>query len=391
MAPVFEITSLDPTSKMLVVRIDGVDLCLVNALRRVIIASLPNVGFRFDASYHGPDQAIRIEQNDSPLHNEYMMHRISMVPLHLTLKEIEEWDPDRYEFLIDKKASDKDAATEVTTKDIRVLEKSTGKDQSALRDRMFPPCPITKDHIILTKLRDGGGKAFRCRMSAEVNTASTNASFGMVSMCTFANVVDHNAAEKARKQIRESEDEPAEIERRLKQFETLEVQRKYATNKYKEACLFDFKLHSECAVSAPEILGKGVRVLIDSLKALLEDEEIETQQLSERLFVVTMHGVSHTEGNVIQALLFNHLVRGDEIPFEDARPSSRLREYGLSYIGYTVPHPLEGRVLLKFTGKNIESLERARSFFQDGVAHVASYIEAAISEEWIKTYANYKK
>lgn len=392
MPTVFEITSLDNDSKSLTVRVSGVDVSLVNAIRRVVLADLPNVGFRFDATYHGPEQSIDIKQNDTPLHNEFMMHRLSLIPIHLSLKEIEAWDPNRYEFVIDKESTEDDHHVEVTTKDIRVIDKSTSQEQKSLRDRLFPPCPITKNHIILTKLKEGKGNAFRCTMRAGVDTASTNASFGMVSMCTFGNVVDEKAAQKARKQIRENnaEEDKEEIEKQIRQFDTLEVRRKYVVNKFKEACLFDFKIESECAVKANEIMSKAVEILLTNIRALLL-EDFEAEQLSEKLFAITMRNATHTEGNVLQALLFNHLIRGDDIPFEGKAPPARLRDFQLTYIGYTVPHPLDNRVLLKFTGKGIQTLEDARAFFQDGVSHVANYIDAVISEEWIKTYANYNK
>lgn len=392
MPSVFEITSLENHSKSLTVRLSGVDVCLVNAIRRVVLADLPNVGFRFDAAYHGPDQSISIQQNDTPLHNEFMMHRLSLIPIHLSLKEIEAWDPDRYEFVIEKESTEDEHHVEVTTKDIRVIDTATSQEQKSLRDRLFPACPITKNHIILTKLKEGKGNAFRCTMRAAVNTPSTNASFGMVSMCTFGNVVDEKAAEKARKQIRENNasEEKEEIERRVRQFDTLEVQRKYVVNKFKEACLFDFKIESECAVKANEIMSKAIEILLIKIRALLA-EDFEAAQLSEKLFAITIRDATHTEGNVLQALLFNHLIRGDDVPFEGKAPPARLRDFQLTYIGYTVPHPLDNRVVLKFTGKGIHTLEEARTFFQDGVTHVANYIDAVISEEWIKTYANYKK
>ena len=392
MSSVFEISSLDQSTKALTIRVSGVDVCLVNALRRIVLSKLPNVGFRFNASFHGPDQSIRIEQNDSPLHNEYMMHRISLIPIHLSMKEIEEWDPQRYEFVINKENKLRTPHHEVTTKDIRVIDKAIGKEQELLHERMFPPCHITKDHILLTKLSDEKGSAFRCKIRGEVDTASTNASFGMVSLCTFAYVVDEKAAEKARDKIRESSsgEDKEEIEKRLRQFETLEVYRKYTVNKYKEPCLFDFKIHSECAISATEILSKGIELLMRCISELIEHEP-EAHQISEKLFAIIMTDVTHTEGSVLQAILFNHLVRGDNPPFESAQVPKQLRDYGLTYIGYTNPHPLENKVVVKFTGKHIQTLEHARSFFQDGVRHVVNYIDAAISEEWIKTYANYKK
>ena len=51
---------------------------LANALRRIIISEFQTVGFR----YHESSTDIKILTNNTKFHNEYIAHRISMIPLH---------------------------------------------------------------------------------------------------------------------------------------------------------------------------------------------------------------------------------------------------------------------------------------------------------------------
>ena len=68
-----------------------------------------------------------------------------------------------------------------------------------------------------------------------------------------------------------------------------------------------------------------------------------------------------------------------------------LLDHKLKYIGYNVPHPLETRMIVKFTGRDIDDVGVARRVIAAGVRHVATVVRRDVEAEWIKTYAMYKK
>jgi DNA-directed RNA polymerase subunit L len=63
----------------------GLDKSIVNAIRRTLISSIPSVAFRIDDN---TKRDIIIRSNNTSLHNEYLIHRISLIPLYI--------NPDNY-------------------------------------------------------------------------------------------------------------------------------------------------------------------------------------------------------------------------------------------------------------------------------------------------------
>ena len=57
----------------------GLNKSIVNSLRRTLLSSIPSVGFRTEMKKCD----IKIVKNTSPLHNEYILHRIAMIPLYI--------------------------------------------------------------------------------------------------------------------------------------------------------------------------------------------------------------------------------------------------------------------------------------------------------------------
>ena len=51
-----------------------------NAIRRIMLSQVKTVGFRTEP-YNESD--IKVLENDTPLHNQFAMHRIAMIPLNV--------------------------------------------------------------------------------------------------------------------------------------------------------------------------------------------------------------------------------------------------------------------------------------------------------------------
>mgnify|MGYP001430990411 CR=1 FL=1 len=63
----------------------GLDKSYINAIRRTCISSIPSIAFRVDDN---TDRDIIIRSNNTSLHNEYLIQRISLIPLYI--------DPNNY-------------------------------------------------------------------------------------------------------------------------------------------------------------------------------------------------------------------------------------------------------------------------------------------------------
>ena len=72
--------------------IKNIDVSILNSIRRTILSKIPCLGFYFNADDHFVNHDITIYKNESPLHNEIIAHRISMIPIYATYNDILNWD-----------------------------------------------------------------------------------------------------------------------------------------------------------------------------------------------------------------------------------------------------------------------------------------------------------
>ena len=67
--------------RLLTFDIKGLSISVVNALRRTILTNIPNIGFSYE-----PEKTITIIKNTTGLNDEFIAHRISLIPVM-----IKEW------------------------------------------------------------------------------------------------------------------------------------------------------------------------------------------------------------------------------------------------------------------------------------------------------------
>lgn len=353
MAGSFKVIKMSKSSAQFV--IEDIDLAVVNAVRRIILAEVPNVGFAFDPNEE--ENGITIHANTCALHNEFLSHRLSLIPLCFDEEEVETFEPGKYRFVLRKKNTGQDAMP-VTSNDFEIYDEDNVRYESKLKNKVFPADPITKDHILITKLKPNlydaaKGEEIDIECVATVNIAKEHARWSPVSKCTFFNVVDEKAAKEAEKYVPEGE---------LNRFMTLERQRFFKKNKYDEPCAFEFHIDSECRLSPSYLFQKALSILRNQVEDFAK--KIDTYD------VVTMNGMhtisvtnySHTLCNVIQSLIYNR-------NFRDKKPADNT----LEFIGYHQSHPLDNKMLLKIKFKEVGA--SLQEFIRDECAAITSYIE----------------
>ena len=131
---------------------EDVDCSLLNAIRRIIIGEVPTLAFRTE---YGRESDIKILKNTSALHNEFLGHRLSLLPIHYDYTKFDDFTPDKYLFVL-KKQNTTNRTMDITTEHIEV--KDISKDPPTImsdtfRESLFPRDPITKDFILINKLK----------------------------------------------------------------------------------------------------------------------------------------------------------------------------------------------------------------------------------------------
>ena len=331
--------------QMLQFEISDIDVSHVNAIRRVILAEIPTIAIAYDP-YKPKESDIQFVKNNSVLHNEFVGHRLSIVPLYFKAEEIDAYDPDQYKFVIHKKNTTTESI-DVTTDDIR-YENNYGTAKPI--SEIFPRDPLTKDPIIISKLKPNimnpsNGEELHIVFSARKDIAKKHARWCAVSTCVYENTMDEERVKLARENITDS--------KLLNAFDSIEKYRIFKTNKYGEPNSFKFTIVSECALTPKEILLNSVKVIRAKLAALVSEEGKYEVQKQNDLYIITVHEEDHTLGNLVQSYIYNKYVR----------ESSEIE-----YVGYYQPHPLESDIIFKLKPTPEKDGAFAFDKFSKGVA-----------------------
>lgn len=326
--------------------IHNVDLAIVNGLRRVILTDIPMVGFRGEG-----EPTVLIHKNNGPLHNEFMTHRIGMIPICLTEEEVDAFYENKYHFTLDITNTDSKMLN-VTTRDLTGIVRerdATEADMGSKEDaadadadadapdkfverkatqeemrRWFPPNTVTKEPILITRLRPGESLSFEAWPVK--STAREHAAFSPVSLCTHSYMVDEVAvAENAITNV-------------------LQKERTYVKNKHGDPIAFKFDLECETHLSPKYIFTRAMDVLMERIDRIVHELSNEPSEIVRRGwcdkvpgYEFTVEKEDDTVGHLLQSTMFDAHVRKEE----------PMSGHTLTYCGYICPHPLDLKMVFR--------------------------------------------
>ena len=310
----FEKYSYDEKAEKHSFDINNVDLSIINGIRRTILTDIPVVGFIGEE-----DTTIEILFNNGPLHNEFLIHRIGLIPLNLSEEETENYTDNDLEFELNIINTDNNIKN-IYTNEIIGTRKGIELNKKEL-SVIFKENNITKSHILITRLRTDEQLHFKSK--AVKRTARLNASFSPVSLCNFYYNQDETKI--------------------TKDTTILDRERLYKHNKYNDPTSIRFEI--ECIVLNPKyLITKAINIIIDKLnnlrELLLTDKlKIEKFQTLENTFDIFIDEEEDTLGNIIQSLLHNKYIRENK----------KFNDITCKYIGYLCPHPLKYLLVIRIT------------------------------------------
>lgn len=176
--------------------ISDANVSLANCIRRTILADIPIVVMR--TSPYERNQC-KIIANTSRFHNEIALHRLSCIPVYMSIE-----DAAKYELIVEVQ-NDTNEAISVTTEHFMVRNLVSKEFLSREEtQKIFPPTRLDEEdfYIEFIRLRPRIGAPamvpgekihFTCKF--DTGTASENAAFNVVHKCHFTNTVDNVAAD----------------------------------------------------------------------------------------------------------------------------------------------------------------------------------------------------
>ena len=340
----------------------------VNGLRRVILNNVETIGFKTEPY----DQSeINIIENTSSLHNEFLLHRIGMIPIKYPNPD--SFDPDKYQFILDVENKSLSEIINITTKDFKVIETSTGTQMDT--NIFFPPNPDTKEYILITKLKpnpSGSGEKIKLEGKASKNSGELNARYSPVSCVTFNNKRD---SEKIIARLNEMKQEmsaahdgtPEQLAEKIRvmerRFMIMDADRLFIIDSNGNPSHYEFTLESCGVLNSSVILNKAIymlntiinRFLVNFERAVEENNDIITIEKSDsnmNAYDIIIQNENHTLGNLLQSYI---------LETDDTN--------NVEFVAYNLPHPLKNFIKLRISVKD-DTVESVKNHINKAISYI---------------------
>lgn len=347
----FQNYQFDPKSptKRHTFEIHNCDISIVNAIRRIILTDIPVVGFL------GEDKpSFEVIKNTGALHNEFILHRLGLLPIHLTEEETEAYPADTLTFELQAQggsSTDSNTLFPVTTHQFTIMKNDVPLSVQEVH-RLFPVHPISKSPILITRLRQG--EELHVRGSPMKSTARQHAGFCPVSLCTFSYMMDEVKAAKVES--------------------VLDKERAFKKNKYGDPTAVQFEIEPECGLSPKYLVSKALELILEKLDTVQheiyneESQSVSIKTGDNKGYDFTFQKEDDTLGNLLQSYIHVNFVR--------TKAQTANGEI-VKYVGYYCPHPLDSTMVLNIT---FEDETTARSNYLEFLSSCARQLSAQIQE-----------
>lgn len=369
--------------------VNNLPVAFLNSLRRIMINDIETIAFRTE---YGKESDIKIETNTSVINNEFLAHRLSLVPIHYDPKKISTFDKNKYEFVIDI-TNNTTKPLDVTTEHIQINEGSKLLSKTAAQS-FFPPDKITGEYILLNRLKPNksgetekdGGETLKITMKADKSTGKEHSRYNPTCVSVFTNVRDMTKIEEELKKRFHDKD----IERKtlgkkpltndekkpiIKSFMVSEADRYFKTDSSGEPNSFEFLIESDGRIPPHIIFDKSLFVfeekLNNFLKKINESERcvVKASDCIMKGFDFIIEDEDYTIGNVIQEFMFKLYQNVNQ---EDKK---------VKYVSANVPHPLENKLLIRVSLEEITlGSDYIKELFEDCVSEIKSIIDKLKTE-----------
>ena len=327
----------------------GLNKSVINSLRRVLLSAIPTVGFLTELN----NTDIKILKNTTSLHNEFILHRLSMIPLYI--------DPQNYNrnylFKLKIENNIEKPLIKVTAKDFDIFTLKEGEiidEDNTIDLEKYNTTPISekekqkifrpfnKKHyceIIELKSSDSTLKEeLDLYGIPRISFAYEDSRWQAVSCATYSFKKDKELFNQILQDKLKIDNISEEDRYNYSNSLFISESERYFHRDLKcEPYWYEFKIESLHHLNSKNLFIKSCEIIIDELELLkqelpkvLDDESnsrFSIEKISENIFKLFIHGNDDTIGNILQTYIVNELINKD---------NSKI-----TVCGYKNIHPLE--------------------------------------------------
>ena len=333
----------------------GLSKSVINSLRRVLLSSIPSVGFRTEMN----KTDLKIIKNTSPLHNEYILHRIAMIPLYIK--------PENYKrdllFKLNAVVKPDEPVTKITAQDFKVYRLKEGyeNEDDEIDLGKFSETEIPESEKIeifrpfrgkyycdITELKSSNSETSNelyLYGVPRISYAYEDARWQAVSMATYSFKRDKERFKQVLNEKLKVNKVPEDEKYSFgKSLYISESERYYHRDKLCEPYWYEFKIDSvhnysskELFIKANELMVKELELIKNDLKNISnkEDSRISIEKSEENIYTLHIYGNDDTIGNVLQNDISKNLDDDSDIVL----------------CGYKKIHPLENIIMFNISLK----------------------------------------
>jgi len=358
----------------------GLDKSIANGIRRVLLNDIPTVAFETDDKYND----LIMVTNNTSLHNEMMLHRISLLPLFV--------NPDNfmknYLFDCNVKFNSDNPFQFVTTNDINIYplkehiierindlydESKTSDKEKELslindllkdnnpenyqldnplsqkkKDDIFKPFEFrgNKNYSLIIELKNTNSENINQEIhfygSPSVKTGADHSRYQSVSCANYTFVKNDSLIQEILKEKMKLNEVDLsnndDVQDFTNKFMLSESERYFLRDNFNEPNAYEFKIKSLHYFNSSQLFIRAIKILIEKCELLKlsflhmlqeKDSLISSEQKDEFTFHYVINNYCHTIGNLIQS----HIVR-----------RSLIDTCILKLFAYKKTHPLEDNI-----------------------------------------------
>jgi len=361
----------------------GFDKTIVNAIRRILLSSIDTYAFRTD--YDKSD--IKIEKNNTSLHNEFILDRIGLIPLYIDPLMVKN-NPLKYLFELNFKHNNLNPISIVTAENFKIYELKKSIANSSdyenglinkidkdnydldkplsdkIKQQIFRPY-LNKYYSIIIETKstnsDDNVQELELYGSPSVSIAKEDARWQSVSCATYSYKINEDSLKQAiqDKILIENIDNKEEFKN---EFTISNGQRYFHRDKQGEPYWYNFVIEGQHFLDSKALFIKANENLIESINDF--KNELHKLSLDENTPIKLSFNKSDDKNNVITLLVeLPYVIENEKIfyGFDDTL-GSIIQAYISRYLiddksvlnccGYKRSHPLENKILFTMSMNN---------------------------------------